>query len=164
MKTKTKNPSALSRATFLLMIVLVTSSCEKVDCLTIDCNLGQEITATSLVTVIKFYQDKYVRASTNEYDCFTDANLSEFRSRKTLDKIKAELLNSKSLKSLLTEVGKLSETDRNQLFKSGLATYQHTWAELGTISSKGQTTAGQTAQREIAVVVVSLVKEQGGFK
>jgi hypothetical protein len=38
-------------------------------------------------------------------------------------------------------------------------TYKKTWAELGQITSKGQTTAGQKAEKMIASAVADLIKE-----
>ena len=161
---KTKQSSVLNWFPVLMMVITMTCSCEKGECLTIDCSIAEPVTSGSIIDVIKFYQDKYVRKSYTEWDCFTNADYSVFQSFKVLDKIKAELLSSKTLGNILAEVAKLNETERNQLFKTGLATYQPTWAELGAITAKGQTTAGQTAQKEIASTIVTLVKEKGGYK
>jgi len=158
---KTHNISYLYRLNVILFIFLMTCSCELFDlCSGIDCEFKGKISSEDLITVIKYYQDKYVRKSygTYAYQCFTSDDYTSFCNDRVTEKIRSELQKSKLLDKLVGEIGKLEESERNQLLNKGLTTYQPTWSELGRISEEGQTIAGQRAQKDIAETIVNLVK------
>jgi len=158
---KTKSGSLLNGISVLIMMVTLTCSWEKGECTTIDCSIPQVVTPdSSLIKAIKDYQDKYIRKSYAEWDCYTMKDYTDFQRQNTIDLIKVEFSRSRTFTSLLAEIGKLNETERNLLFKQGLATYQPTWRELHKVSEKGQTDAGQNAQKDIATAIVNLVKER----
>ncbi|HBE43553.1 MAG TPA: hypothetical protein DDW27_20620, partial [Bacteroidales bacterium] len=130
-------------------------------CSGIDCDFRGKISSEDLIEVIKYYQDEYVRKSygTYAYQCFTNDDYNAFRDNKVTEKIRNELKKSRSLGKLVKEIGKLNETELNQLLSRGLSTYQPTWSQLGRISEEGQTVAGQQAQKDIAITIVNLIKD-----
>ena len=155
--------SYLKRLNVILFILLMTWSCELFDlCSGIDCEFRGKISSEDLISVIKYYQDKYVRKSYGiyAYECFTDIDFNAFIDNKITEKIRDELKKSRLLDKLVKDFRGLNETERNQLFNRGLATYQPTWSELGRISEEGQTLAGQKAQKDIADAIVNLVRER----
>ena len=163
---RTQHNSYLYRSNVILFVLLMTCSCEILDlCSGIDCDFRGKISSEDLIEVIKYYQDEYVRKSygTYAYQCFTNDDYNAFRDNKVTEKIRNELKKSRSLGKLVKEIGKLNETELNQLLSRGLSTYQPTWSQLGRISEEGQTVAGQQAQKDIAITIVNLIKDELGI-
>jgi hypothetical protein len=112
-----------------------------------------------IIELIKQKQKDNVRISYTEYNCFTDVDLQNFNSKKTVDKICSQLRNSKEINKIIIELNKMNKEDLAKLFDNASNTYKKTWAELGEITPKGQTDAGQTAEKMIAERIVTLIKE-----
>lgn len=112
---------------------------------------------TKLIAFVKYVQSETVRPSNSDFDCFTDVDLREFRS--TYEMIAESLHLDEELVKLVGEIRPLGSSTKKRLFAKATATYKPTWRQLGRISSRGQTVAGQRAERMIASVVVSTVKK-----
>ncbi len=118
------------------------------------------ISTPSLPVLIKYYQDRYVRLSYTETNCFTSYDYANFKKNKVTEKIVNELSMSDVYKRLIDNLIKLNDAELNKNLNNGVSTFQKTWAEQGYISKTGQTEAGQNAQKEIANVIVDLVKKK----
>jgi hypothetical protein len=117
------------------------------------------INPDQLINFIKNKQNKYVRKSYSENDCFTDVDLKNFKANKIPAKVVSELRTDKRFLQLIEEIKKISVEEREKLFANGLKTFANTWAENGRIDSTGQTDAGQEAQKLICAAIVNLTKQ-----
>jgi hypothetical protein len=117
------------------------------------------INPDQLISIIKAKQNKYVRKSYSETDCFTDVDLRNFKANKIPAKVVSELRTDKKFLQLIDEIKKMSAEEREKLFDKGLKTFANTWAENGRIDSTGQTDAGQEAHQLIGAAIVNLAKE-----
>ena len=61
---------------------------------------------------------------------------------------------------MLAFIKNMNPTTRNSLYKKGYQTYRPTWGELGQIDpQKGQTEAGQEADKMIANAIIQKIQE-----
>jgi len=114
-----------------------------------------------LVAVIRQQQRLHVRESWGEDDwqCFTWANLREFQADNVPGTVLRALNTDPQFEQLVSEIGTMSDSARSYLLARALRTYRPTWAQLGRVTSAGQTEAGQQAEREIARAAVGLVRQ-----
>ena len=110
-----------------------------------------------LVAVVREMQLMTVGVSNNDYDCFTDVNLRGFQSE--CDMVADMLRYDMKFVKLVGEIRPLSSSTKKRLFAKAAATYKPTWGQLGHISPRGQTVAGQRAERMVASTVVSTTKK-----
>jgi hypothetical protein len=115
-------------------------------------------TEDPLITFIRSIQNKYVKISYHETNCYTDIDYRKFIDNGTTEKIKNEIKENKEFKALVDRIKNLTPENRNTLLKKAQGTCQQTWAQQGTINSKGQTDAGQSAQLDIADAIVALIQ------
>ena len=105
-------------------------------------------------------QLQYVRRSygTGAGQCFTDYNLEVFKTN--FVSIKEEIEGDCRLDTITEKAKGLSFADRQVLYNNSLKIYTPTWTELGYIDStgKGQTGAGQEAEKMIGAAIVNMVK------
>lgn len=116
---------------------------------------------TELIEIIKQKQKKYVKESYGEAanQCFTDIDLKKFKKSDKIQIIIDELKNDKRFIAAVSALNNLPPDEQQELLDSAMSTYKPTWAELGEISRKGQTDAGQEAEKLIAEAVVNLIKK-----
>jgi len=122
-----------------------------------------------LIDLIKSQQGKYVRESygLQAGQCFTDVDYNSFEQDKTTSKIVGQLRQDGDFRTLVSAIKAMQPDKREDLLARAAKTYKSTWAELNMNPTtapreqliKGQTDAGQKAEREIAEAVVDLVKQ-----
>lgn len=117
--------------------------------------------AEALTELILSIQKRYVRESSGERasQCFTDIDLNNFHSTDVPKTIANDLRRDNKFLAIVRSIQNLNSPQRTELLDKAASTYQPTWAQLGKIDRRGQTDAGQQAQKEIADTVVGLVKE-----
>lgn len=113
-----------------------------------------------LLEYIRQKQNRYVRESYGEmaHECFTDDDLEAFNRRGLLDKILQDVGNDTMFDDIVIAIRNMAPSDQSVLLHSAACTYKPTWAELGRIDRKGQTEAGQLAEKMIAEGICGLVK------
>ena len=95
---------------------------------------------------------------------FGDKDLDEFNSKKTVYEITNNLKQEKNFQDVVSAIGQLPPSERQALLTKGSKIYKKTWEELDLIpgrntqeDAKGQTVAGQNAEKQIAKAIVNLV-------
>jgi len=92
------------------------------------------------------------------HECFTDIDLREFKRAGRPAQIAQGLKGSREIAEIVSALAGLPADRRNSLLNSCRRPLRPTWAELGEISPRGQTEAGQQAEKLIADAIVDMVK------
>ena len=100
------------------------------------------------------------------HQAFTDEDLKEFVADNKVEKISQSLKTSKPFIEIIDGMRSMNAAKQQELLQQAASTYRPTWAERGTdphTSSveelkKGQTEAGNTAERMIAEAVVTVAR------
>lgn len=117
------------------------------------------IAPEGIIDVIKIKQDRHIRKSYREGDCYTWADFDDLKSSDKLGRIVENLNSNSHFLQMVLETNKLSAEEWGVLREEALATYQGTWDEIGKVGPDGQTQAGQEAQKLIANKIVDLVSK-----
>jgi hypothetical protein len=122
-----------------------------------------------LIDIISQLQVEYVRESfgLQSGQCFTDVDFKKFMHEKTPDKIVEGLRSDQDFIAVVNAIRDMNSERRSALLDRARGHYKRTWAELGldprTTSAnelrRGQTDAGQQAEKLIAEAVVDLVRQ-----
>jgi len=122
-----------------------------------------------LINIIEQVQREHVRDSigTAPNECFTDSDLRVFRNNQIAAQSVGGLRNDQDFIAVVHAIKNMNTEEQLYLLDRGQKTYRRTWQELHlnpNISSadelrKGQTVAGQEAERLIAEAVIQLVKQ-----
>jgi hypothetical protein len=130
---------------------------------------SSSVDTEALISVIKDKQHQTVGDSTGtlDYQCFTHAKLAAFDKQGVPNQIASELKKDAGFVQLTLAIRAMEPAARQQLLRRAASTYRPSWAQLGlepatSNSTKlltGQTTAGSTAEREIAEAITNLVKD-----
>jgi hypothetical protein len=114
-----------------------------------------------LIDIIKAQQRKYVRESSGPfaYQSFTEDDLKAFRASNIRNTIVSDLKHDNEFIAVVLKIKEMDPTERQALLTKSSQTFHPTWAELHKISPDGQTEAGQAAEREIATIIVNLVRD-----
>ena len=114
-----------------------------------------------LIDIIKAQQRKYVRESSGPfaYQSFTEDDLKAFRASNIRNAIVSDLKHDNEFIGVVLKIKEMDPTERQALLTKSSQTFHPTWAELHKISPEGQTEAGQAAEREIATIIVNLVRD-----
>lgn len=133
-------------------------------------DLPPKVNPEQLIDKITQLQHAHVRDSigTQSGQCYTNIDLNKFKTNKTTAEIVGQLQKDKDFLAIVDSIKAMRSEERAKLLDRGLQTYRRTWAELGldpaTTSAaelrKGQTEAGQEAERLIAEAVVDLVRQK----
>lgn len=120
-----------------------------------------------LIDIIKQLQMEYVGESfgLESGQCFTDVDFNKFIRVKKTAEIVERLRNDRDFIAVVTAIRDMKSEDRSALLDKARLTYKKTWRELrldprsasADQLRKGQTDAGQKAERLIAQAVVDLV-------
>jgi hypothetical protein len=118
------------------------------------------VTSDSLAEIVKSMQKRYVRESWGEraFECFTDRDLERFHADGIPNRVATELATDKRFLAVKKTIRSLPVTQQDEVLTRAASTYKPTWAQIGKIDRSGQTDAGQQAEKEIAEVIVELVK------
>ncbi len=121
-------------------------------------NEGRKAIA-ELRALIRKQQRLNVRESYGEwaYQCFTWIDLDEFKSAEKPAQIARSLKSSSEIARIVSIIKVVPIETRNKLLDECRRPLRPTWAQLGRISSEGQTEAGQQAERLIADAIVDMV-------
>ncbi len=121
-----------------------------------------DVKPEKIIDIIKEQQALYVKNSDGIYanQCFTDSDLVRFNAKGILVIVGENLRKSGEFHSVALVINKMNTVDRQKLLLRAQNTFKPTWAELGKISSEGQTDAGQTAEKLIAQAIVDLISAQ----
>jgi beta-glucanase (GH16 family) len=113
-----------------------------------------------LVGIIKKQQGANVRVSYGEWagQNFSDLDLERFIRVKMATRIANRLKSDQRFLKVVHAIEKMPENEMKDLLTRCLTISRPTWAELGRISSRGQTDAGQTAELLIGEAIVKLVR------
>ena len=127
----------------------------------------QKTAPERLIALIQSLQAEHVRDSygLEGGQCFTAMDLKKFQADRVPAQIVARLRSDTDFIAIVNGLKSLPPTDRSALLARARATYKKTWADLGLdpriapadALRKGQTDAGQEAERSIARAVVDLV-------
>ncbi len=103
----------------------------------------------------------YVRESFGELagQNFSDADYDRFMREKVPDQIVAQLKTNSRFLTAVANARALSQNDREAYLKRCRLPLRKTWAELGGISPKGTTEAGQRAETAIANAITDLAEK-----
>jgi hypothetical protein len=112
-----------------------------------------------LANFIKAAQDR-VKLSNNENDCFTEADLIPYKEKVVQGQVVNELMNNNSFIDLIISIKSMPASARQTLLTTSREIAKPTWAQLGRISSEGQTVAGRKAELYIAEAIVDRIKEE----
>jgi len=120
-----------------------------------------EVGPELLVGIIKQQQRANVRKSYGKLagQCFTDADLERFVHLQRPLKIANALRRRPQFRKLVLAIKNLPQRGRDELFDRCSTISRPTWAELGRVSSAGQTEAGQSAEILIAQAIVNVMRE-----
>ena len=91
--------------------------------------------------------------------CFTDVDLEVFLAEKVPDQIVASLKTSPRFLAAVEKVRAMPHEERAAYLLRCRAPLHKTWAQLGSISPKGQTEAGQRAELAISKAIVDQVEK-----
>ena len=113
-----------------------------------------------LIAFVKEQQAQYVFDSYGELrgQNFSEEALAEFMQRDVPAQIVAQLENDNNFIAVIEAMKDLHPSERQDLLTRCASTYEQTWAQLGEISRRGQTEAGQTAERLIAEAIADLAR------
>jgi hypothetical protein len=117
--------------------------------------------AEEIISFIHRKQRRHVRESWGELanECFTRADLEKFERTSTAAKIAASLNRDPKFREVVVAIGELDANSRTELLTRANRPLRRTWAEIGRITRKGQTEAGNQAEQLIASAIVTLVEE-----
>ena len=73
--------------------------------------------------------------------------------------IKKMLAKDQKFAAIVADIRQMSNAERSRLLYRAQRTYKATWKQIGCISRRGQTLAGQKAERLCAEAIVGLVKQ-----
>lgn len=90
---------------------------------------------------------------------FSDRNLDSFIQQRKAKVIANDLINNKDYINVVLAIKYMNPISRNDLYSKGYQTYRPTWAELGRIDPKGQTIAGQEADKMIAHAIIEKTQQ-----
>lgn len=115
----------------------------------------------ALIVLVRSLQRQHVKESYGEraFECFTDVDLEKFHDANIPKKVSAQLRTDKQFLSIVNGLQSLNTKQRSELLERVALTYKPTWSQLGKIDKRGQTDAGQLAEREIAEAIARVVKE-----
>ena len=134
----------------------------------------QEPTATKedprkLIEIIKSQQEDKVGDSWGvyAYQCFTQDKLDDFVKSGKTRQVTEQLKKDDEFIEVVLAIKAMSPSDRQKLFDLAQNTYRKTWGELGLDPAKspeselrkGQTDAGQRAEKLVSEAIVNLAKD-----
>ncbi|MGA2740152.1 MAG: hypothetical protein ABSG65_22265 [Bryobacteraceae bacterium] len=112
-----------------------------------------------LQAIIQKLQVDNVKESCSETDCFTDIDYKSFQNDHRAQQIAEEQRRSSPFLKAARALGNLSEDKRQAACELLRQPYRKTWAQLVEVSCKGQTVAGNKAERDIANALVDAALE-----
>ncbi len=114
-----------------------------------------------LLELIAIEQKNNIKESfgTLAHQCFTNEDLETFKENKVADRIMNRLGKDKEFLSIVMAVKAMNPADRQDLLDSAIRPLRPTWREIGEVSNKGQTEAGQAAEILIAERIVMAVRQ-----
>lgn len=115
--------------------------------------------ADLLIQIITEQQQENVRESYGEAagQNFSERDLKDFIQKETPRNIAEQLKTDNQFLDVILAIKQMSPGERQKLLNRALNTYKPTWAQIGKIDPKGQTDAGQQAEKMIAKAIVDLV-------
>jgi hypothetical protein len=143
--------SVLRFVVFLVVVVMV-AACGH------SASSAGAVRGTDLRGIIDDQIRSHVRESYGELrgQNFSDEDLARFLAEKVPDQIVAQLKNSSQFLAAVEKVRAMSPEARAAYLQRCRLPLHKTWAELGAISPKGQTDAGQRAELAIAKAITDL--------
>ena len=117
--------------------------------------------AESLIEIIRASQKRYVRESWGERssECFTSLDLDNFHDSNVVKRLVEEMRKNKKMIAVSESLKNLPIPLREDVLEKATSTYKPTWAQIGKIDRRGQTEAGQQAEKEIASAIVTLASD-----
>jgi hypothetical protein len=122
---------------------------------------GSSTRPDALLAIIREQQRAYVRESWGKESgqCFTDDDLAEFRRSGIPSVIVQSLRHNNRFINVIRNVKAMEPAGRQELLLAAANVARSTWAQLGKITSKGQTEAGRHAELMIAEAVSNFANE-----
>ena len=123
-------------------------------------SLGSEVRGSDLRSIIEAQIKGNVRESYGELagQNFSDVDLDRFTRDKVPDRIAASLRSDPRFLDAVEKVRAMSPDDRAAYLKRCRQPLRKTWAQLGEITPKGTTEAGQRAEIAIASAITDLAE------
>jgi hypothetical protein len=121
---------------------------------------ADEVRGSDLRAIIENQIRDHVRESYGEFagQNFSDDDLERFNKENVTQQVVGVLRNSKVFLAAVDRVRALSPDDRASYLRRCRQPLRKTWAELGEISPKGTTEAGQKAEIALANAITNLAE------
>jgi hypothetical protein len=147
---KVKSVSYVSRVACNIAMAFLCVSCG-------DRAALQSSNPTNIIEVVQRAQKKNVRASSGEYayQCFTELDYQAFVREGRAQKIGSRLVRNRTFMEAVLALRQMPESERQRFLEVCRKPLRPTWAQLGRVSSAGQTEAGQQAEWDIANAIVA---------
>jgi hypothetical protein len=113
----------------------------------------------SLIDVIEIKQNRHIKKSHSDLDCYTSEHLEDLKNSDKLIRLKENLSSNDHFLEIVSKIHKLSKPEWNQLRQQALDTHSPTWEEQKKVGPPGQTKAGQEGEKLVAKSIVELVTE-----
>jgi len=113
-------------------------------------------------TEIAAEQKSHIREShgTYAYECFTDADYTNFQQNKVADELTSELMAKTNIQAAILTLRKMPSDEIDKTLDQWRQPLHKTWRELGKISAEGQTEAGQSAEIVIANTIINAIQKR----
>jgi hypothetical protein len=155
--SRSEKKEAAVRVTLLKVVVFLMA----LGALAVCCKLAAAAEATrgsDLRSLIEVEISSHVRTSYGELagQNFSDVDLQRFLAEKVPDQIVLSLKSNPRFLSAVEKIRAMKPDERTAYLLRCRAPLHKTWSELGAISPKGQTEAGQRAELAISNAIVDL--------
>ncbi len=118
--------------------------------------------ASKLMGLVRSQQQRLIRASFSETDCFTWEDLSALRSLVASGEFAKVIKADPGFAPVVESLKQATPAQRAGACNAALRVFRPTWRQMGRISSGGQTDAGQQGDVLVGREVVRLVREEVG--
>ena len=145
----------------LMVVLAISVSTQAAAQVVLPTKVASAKSVDALIELIRYAQKQNVRESWGEkaYESFTDQDLDKFHDADIPKKIVQELRRDKKFIAVLQSLKSLNRQQREELLDRAASTYKPTWAQIAKIDRRGQTDAGQQAEKEIAAAITALTRE-----
>jgi hypothetical protein len=144
------------RATLMVCVAVVTAGCSMVAGGWPD--REGKTPEQMLMDVVRWQQLANVRESTGTlaHECFTDDDLVQFRRRGVPGAVAARLRAAGDFREVVKALAALPPVERDSAYAGARMPARPTWRQMGFVdrAGRGQTEAGQAAERMIADAIV----------
>lgn len=120
--------------------------------------------ASRLIDFVRSQQQRFVRASFDERNCFTWDHLEALKSRIASGEVAAAVKGDPDFPPIVESLKQIGPAQRESAYNAAMRIRRKTWREMGFIdpAGRGQTEAGAQGDLLVGREVVRLVREAVG--